>query len=50
MLVGFSQPALVAEGGSFQRSTVMVTGKVDLDEIKKAAAAKFDALDRIDAH
>ena len=46
VLLGFSQPALAARGASFQAIDSNGDGKVDLDEIKKAAAAKFDALDR----
>jgi Ca2+-binding EF-hand superfamily protein len=46
VLLGFSSPALAARGVSFQAIDSSGDGKVDLDEIKKAAAAKFDALDR----
>lgn len=46
VLLGFSQPALAARGASFQAIDSSGDGKLDLDEIKKAAAAKFDALDR----
>jgi hypothetical protein len=46
VLLGFSRPALAARGASFQAIDSDGDGKVGLDEIKKAAAAKFDALDR----
>ena len=46
VLLGFSRPALAARGASFQAIDSSGDGKLDLDEIKKAAAAKFDALDR----
>ena len=44
VLLGVSSPALAARGASFQDVDSNGDGKVDLDEIKKAAAAKFDAL------
>jgi hypothetical protein len=46
VLLGVSRPALAARAASFQAIESDGDGKISLDEIKKAAAAKFDALDR----
>ena len=45
-LLGFTQPALAARGASFQAIDSNSDGKLDLEEAKKAASAKFDSLDR----
>jgi hypothetical protein len=41
-VLGFTQPALAARGVSFQAIDSNRDGKVELDEVKKAASAKFD--------
>jgi hypothetical protein len=46
VLLGLTQPALAARGVSFQAIDSNSDGKVDLDEVKKAASAKFESLDR----
>ena len=45
-LLGFTQPALAARGASFQAIDSNSDGKLDLEEAKKAASAKFNSLDR----
>jgi len=45
-LLGFTQPALAARGASFQAIDSNRDGMLDLEEVKKAASNKFDALDR----
>ena len=45
-LLGASQSAVVARPASFQAIDSDNDGTVDLDEVKRAAAKKFDQLDR----
>ena len=46
VLLGFSQTGPRRPRRLFQAIDSNGDGKLDLDDIKKAAAAKFDALDR----